>query len=269
MISTETITESAIMKISFTTMATPGLTPRMQFEEAKRYGFDGVDLRMIERGMGEIPKSLTPKEAQTLRLQTQGVEVPVLMCYNEKIQAGSKEMETSLLEYMKIAAMLGAPAIRIFTGLLKGRQDRDMLIAILKSVLEKDRTGTAIAMQNHINCSVTLHQALDVCETINDPRISLILSPDHAVLLNEPYEEILPELAAYTSQLYVADMSPDHKPVLPGQGIMPYTRILQSLCRNGFDGYVTLKWEKCWHPELPPYGDAFDAFLFWYRSFVH
>lgn len=254
------------MKISFTTMATPELPVSEQFKEVKRYGFDGVDLRMIERSMGEIPKDLTQEEANALRLQMQGLEVPVLMCYNEKIQAGTEGMETSLLEHMKLASMLGIPAIRIFTGLIRSPQDQALLVSVLKSVLEKDRTGTAIAMQNHINCSVTLHQGLDVCKAVADRRVSLIFSPDHAVLLGEPYDDILPELAEYSSQLYVADMSPDHKAVLPGQGIMPYSRILRELCRHGFDGYVTLKWERCWHPELAPYGEAFDAFLVWYHE---
>ena len=94
---TETTTGSVIMKISFTTMATPELPVSEQLKEAKRYGFDGVDLRMIERGMGEIPKNLTQEEANILRLQMQGLEVPVLMCYNEKIQSGKEGMETSLL----------------------------------------------------------------------------------------------------------------------------------------------------------------------------
>lgn len=249
-------------------MATPELDIPAQFEVAKRYGFDGVDLRMIERGMGEIPRTLSWEETDTLRQHMQGLEIPVLMCYNEKIQTGREGMETSLLEYMRIASLLGVPTIRIFTGLIQNQRDQELLTTVLGSVLEKDTTGTAIAMQNHINCSVTLHQALEVCRTIGDRRLSLICSPDHAVLLQEPYWDILPELAAHTSQLYVADMTKDHKPVLPGQGIMPYTRILQELCRNGFDGYVTLKWERCWHPELAPYGEAFDAFLSWYRSFV-
>ena len=247
-------------------MATPELSVTRQFEEAKRYGFHGVDLRMIERGMGEISRSMTQEEAQTLRSQMQGVEVPVLMCYNEKIQAGREGMETSLLEHMKIASLLGIPAIRIFTGLIQDQQDQNLLVEVLRNVLKNDRTGTAIAMQNHINCSVTLHQGLDICKAIEDPRVSLIFSPDHALLLQESYEEMLPELAKYSSQLYVADMGQDHKTVLPGQGIIPYTQILRDLCRHGFDGYVTLKWERCWHPELAPYGEAFDAFLDWHRS---
>lgn len=263
---TETTIGSVIMKTSFTTMATPELAVSRQFEEVKRYGFDGVDLRMIERGMGEVSKNLTQEEANVLRLQMKGSEVPVLMCYNEKLQSGKEGMETSLLEHMKFASMLGIPAIRIFTGLIRNQQDQVLLVSVLKGVLEKDRTGTAIAMQNHINCSVTLHQGLDVCKAIEDRRVSLIFSPDHAILLGEPYDDILPDLAKYSSQLYVADMSSDHKAVLPGQGIMPYTQILRELCRHGFDGYVTLKWERCWHPELAPYGEAFDAFLSWYRE---
>ena len=37
-------------------------------------------------------------------------------------------------------------------------------------------------------------------------------------------------------------------------------KIIDVLCDNGFHGYVTLKWEKCWHEELPECEIAFEGF---------
>lgn len=256
------------MKISFTTMATPELDIAAQVNVAKEYGFDGVDLRVIEKGKGEISRDMSAADADVILRTTQGVILSSLLCYNEKIQSGYDSMVESLLEYMGLAACLHIPAIRIFTGKLDSAEDMNDLVQVLNTVLQKDISGTKIAMQNHVNCSVTLHQALDVCQKVNDPRIKMILSPDQAVAIGEEFESLLPQLAKHVSQLYVADLDKYNKHVLLGHGNIPYHRILNTLSENGFDGYVTLKWEKCWHPELPPYEKAFQAFLAWVND-VH
>lgn len=248
------------MKISFTTMATPELDIPSQFEAAKAYGFDGVDLRVIERGMGEIPKDLSDADAARILQMRKEIEVPTLLCYNEKVQSGSDAMTASVMAYMRLAAKLHIPTIRIFTGLLDTPEDMETLSGVLKGVFAQDTTGVNIAMQNHINCSVTLEQALAVCQQVSDPRLSVILSPDHAALIGEELEPLLPRLAPYTSQLYLADTDEQNKSVLPGEGRIPYGKIIHTLRENGFDGYVTLKWERCWHPELPHYETAFRAF---------
>lgn len=251
------------MKISFTTMATPELDIPSQFKTARAYGFDGVDLRVIQRGNGEISRDITQAEAERIVAQQNGVEVPTLLCYNERIETGRDSMIASVLEHMQFAAKLGIPTIRVFTGVLKTPEAVKMLVDVLKTVFEQDTTGTKIGMQNHLNCGITARQGIEVCKQVNDPRLSVILSPDHCVLINEDLEPMLPELAKYTSQLYVADVNEENKSVFPGQGKIPYRKILSTLQENDFDGYVTFKWERCWHPELPHYDEAFRAFRSW------
>lgn len=254
------------MKISFTTMATPELSVPEQFAVARAYGFDSIDLRMMVRGGGEISENLTQEEADAIVKASQGIEIASLLCYNEKVESGKETMSASLRLHMELAKKLRIPMIRIFTGKLETAAAQEQLVEILKDVLQSDQTGTKIAMQNHLNSSVTLHQALEVCKAVGHPRLSIIASPDHSVLIAEEYLSLLPELAPYTSQLYVADMNENRKAVLPGQGIMPFDQILRSLRDNGFDGSVSFKWERCWHPEIQPYETAFAAFVPWIRE---
>jgi len=44
--------------------------------------------------------------------------------------------------------------------------------------------------------------------------------------------------------------------VLPGDGQMPLGEVMSLLEREGFDGFVSLEWERHWHPYLPPLRDA-------------
>ncbi len=251
-------------KISFTTMATPELDIPAQAAVARAYGFDGVDLRVIERGKGEIPADLTREQADQVLADFAGIEIPCLMCYNKKIQDGHEQMVGSILHCIRNAEMLKAPMIRIFTGRIETPEDMDALVAALQAVLERDTSSVKIAMQNHVN-NISLAQALEACERVDDPRVGIIVSPDQSVARDEDYMPLLPRVAKYAFELYVADKSPEKNFVLIGTGIIDNGQILKVLQAHGFRGYVTLKWEKVWIPELPEYPEGMDSFLSWLR----
>jgi sugar phosphate isomerase/epimerase len=44
--------------------------------------------------------------------------------------------------------------------------------------------------------------------------------------------------------------------VLPGDGEFPITTLRSALSRDGFDGPVSLEWERLWHPDLPSLDEA-------------
>ena len=46
---------------------------------------------------------------------------------------------------------------------------------------------------------------------------------------------------------------------LPGQGDIPLKGIVELLQANGYDGFLSLEWEKRWHPALPSMADAYAA----------
>jgi sugar phosphate isomerase/epimerase len=47
--------------------------------------------------------------------------------------------------------------------------------------------------------------------------------------------------------------------VLPGDGEMPATELFDVLAQGGFNGAVSLEWEKLWHPYLPSLREALQA----------
>jgi sugar phosphate isomerase/epimerase len=47
--------------------------------------------------------------------------------------------------------------------------------------------------------------------------------------------------------------------VLPGDGEFPIASLLAALQRDRYAGYVSLEWEKMWHPYLPPLEEALAA----------
>ena len=246
------------MKLSFTTMATPELSVREQAGVLRRFGFDALDLRMARNGTGEIPPDATAEQLAGIRAEA--CAISSILCYNRRIDAGPEEMTASLLRHMDMAQALGAPWIRIFTGLLDAGTQAQVC-AVLARALEAGPADVGILIQNHRGSSATVAQAIGICRTLDTSRLGLALSPDHALYMGEelPLEEALP----HTRQLYIVGDEAQNRgepaPVLrPG-----YERLLRELKAREFRGFLTFKWERCWNPELSSCETVFPQFLDW------
>lgn len=251
------------MKLSFTTMATPELSPWGQSQAAERFGFDAVDLRMIRDRTGEIPPDATA--AQLEQIRTAAGPISSILCYNRRISAGADAMTDSLLTHMAIARALSAPYIRIFTGALDCAAEVQVR-AVLEQALDRGPGDVGILIQNHRGSSATVAQAIRLCEALSTERLGLALSPDHALYMGEelPINAALP----HTRQLYIVGNEPENRgeptPILrPG-----FERLLHALKARAFDGFVTFKWERCWNPALADYRTVFPQFRDWITPFL-
>lgn len=249
------------MKLSFTTMATPELTVWQQAEAAKHFGFHAVDLRMQTGGSGEVPVDAEAEGLQQIR-KAAGT-VSSILCYNKQIETGVVEMADSVRRHLEIAKAIQAPAIRIFTGKLKDGEEKSVCRA-LERALTEGPSGVDIVIQNHLNASTTVQQAVTICKALNTKRVGLVLSPDHAQMIGE--EINLEETLPYVKQLYIAGDETRNMGI-PTQQLQPiYRRIIQALPEYHFDGYLTLKWERCWRKELAAYDVVFPQFMEWMES---
>ena len=249
------------MKLSFTTMATPELTVCQQTRAAKQFGFQAVDLRMQTGGSGEIPMD-ADKECLRQICEDAGT-VSSILCYNKQIETGVMEMADSVRQHLEIAKAIHAPAIRIFTGkLTDGEEPR--VCSTLERALADGPSGIDIVIQNHLNASTTVQQAVTICKSLNTRRVGIVLSPDHAQMIGE--EINLDETLPYVKQLYIAGDETRNMGI-PIQQLQPiYRRIIQALPEYHFDGYLTLKWERCWRKELAAYDVVFPQFVEWIES---
>ena len=249
------------MKLSFTTMATPELTVCQQAQAVKQFGFHGVDLRMQTGGSGEIPMDA---EAECLKqIRENAGTVSSILCYNKQIETGVVEMADSVRQHLEIAKAIHAPAIRIFTGKLRDGEECHVCRA-LERALGDGPSGVDIVIQNHLNASTTVHQAVTICKALNTKQVGIVLSPDHAQMISE--EIALDETLPYVKQLYIAGDETRNMGI-PTQQLQPiYRRIIQTLPEYHFDGYLTLKWERCWRKELAAYDVVFPQFMEWMKS---
>lgn len=250
------------MKLSFTTMGTPELGVADLMPVVQKYGFDAVDLRMVEKGSGEIPMDVS--ELQLHEIKALVGKVNSIFCYNKRIEAGAAQMAESICQHMYIAKAMSASRIRIFTGEIQPGMERDVCRAV-EQAFEKGPDGVEIVIQNHLHISATVEQAISVCKAVNTDRLGIALSPDHALLMNEPIP--LKEALPYVKQLYVVGDETRNRGIPPEPLCSGYANIIQLLKNCGFDGCYTFKWERCWKKTLAGYDTVFPDFVDWMGQF--
>jgi sugar phosphate isomerase/epimerase len=200
-----------------------------------------------------------------------GLEIPSVLCYHQVSSASdgwSDEYAEHVTSHLAIGAALGARAIRVFGVHPAPGQGSDELVQgsaeAIAAALSDDTSGVGIVMQNHAGAGTAL-DALDIARRLDDPRFGLVYSPDHSFLYEATRgDELLPEIQAWTHQVYVADLVREgdgHRWVFPGEGEVPLRETISRLDAAGFQGFYAFKWEKIWNPDLPEPEDAMPRFM--------
>jgi fatty-acyl-CoA synthase len=73
-------------------------------------------------------------------------------------------------------------------------------------------------------------------------------------------------LASARRQSASAAGRPDRQLVLLGEGEVPVRDMLRALARRGYAGWVSVEWEKKWHPEIPDPEIALPQHIAWLRG---
>ena len=249
------------MKLSFTTMATPGYPLADTLKLAKDNNYSGVDLRISEN-RGELNVSSPDSDIYAVKgaFKENGTEISSLLCY---IKLGKpndpsswQAMEDSIVENMEVAGKLECKYIRIFgPAPAKFPNPDDCLKQTAETITKALKRGAgpvSVLMQNHAN-DCNAGECVQLADMIADSRFGLVFSPDSCVSVHEDPEKAVPLVIPYAKQLYVADglfEGEKFKHVTPGKGIISFKNIYAALGGENFEGYVTFKWEKIWVPDL-------------------
>lgn len=268
-------------KLSFTTMGTPEMTGREAIQTARKYGYQGVDMRVSDR-KGELTAESTDAEIGELRgvFDSEGIDPAGLLCYNDvgSAEDGSWEkMETSILRHLDIGGALGSPNIRIFGGRILEFGSVDDFIArsaeVISRVLDQDNGPLGIVLQNHLG-SYTFMQGVELARQVNNPRFGMVFSPDHCLMMGEDFDEVLAVAKSVSKQMYAADVTRLYEPetdreyrgILPGGGVVPLKQSYEAIGGNGFDGWVSFKWEKIWQDHLEEPEVALPHFIKFFKE---
>ena len=283
-------------KIAGHTMGTPEYTVQEALELFKRIGLDGAEIVVQDGYKSALPTDCSLQELEEVKKKAQelGIRIIALTPYNSKFNSPDETLRQQEMDSIRrvigYAQFLGAEYIRIYAGnYAAGETDPDglkwkQLIRSMKELGEDaQKAGVTLVMENHFNTmTVSARQSMDAAQQIGHPAVGILYDQANlAFTLQEDYEQALDIQAAQVKYVHVKDLvfkegnigfssdevshpKEEDRNVytrIVGEGALPWPQILQKLHDCGYEGWLSLEYERRWHPDDIP-----DASIGMYRS---
>lgn len=278
-------------RISFSTLACPDWSWREIIRRGTEYGYDGVEVRLIERetdllsrpelASGQLP--FRRRELQDAGFQVCGLASSVKF---DSPDAGERARQIEIgARYVDLAHALGAAFIRVFGDVIGPNAAAGARRAVLQQIAEGlDRlaepasaAGVEILIETHGDFADT-KLLCEVLAQAANPRVGVVWDTHHPWrYCGEPIAESFARLRPWVRHTHWKDSvtigarerSPaevaaeerarqlmnGHRPadfVLFGEGEFPAAETMRVLRQSGYSGWHSYEWEKAWHPEIAP-----------------
>ena len=269
------------MKISFSTLGCPELDLPRIVAVAGQYGFNGIEFRFVsgESELWKLPEFQGTGLAQTKRVLTDHNLAAACIdtdCHFHWPEAAKRrEAVEEGVRMADIAAGLGARGIRVFGDTIQPGQTREQTrrwtAEGMCALADRTRAqGVGVWIETHGDFANS-HDVREILREANCPGTAAVWDPEncYGAYFEKPADGAR-VLGSAIRHVHFKDIHKDAKgewvPALMGQGEFPCADVLTSLRRLNYDGFVSLEWEKKWHPEIPDASVAFPQFMEWMRA---
>jgi sugar phosphate isomerase/epimerase len=275
-------------RVAFSTLACPTWSFSEIVERACAYGYDGVELRMVEGDTDLVARpefSAARRRQRLAELKQNGVAVCGLASSvrfdEESPGAVDRQVETGRA-WVELASDLEASFVRVFGDVLpRGPEDRrearlDQIASGLSRLGEiAASAGIEVLIETHGDFADT-HLLARLIERVDSRGVGILWDTHHPWrFCDEPLDETLSRIAKWvrhthwkdsvahverelTAEEFRADeqartLMSGHRAadyVRFGDGEFPAEHCLALLENAGYKGWLSLEWEKAWHPNL-------------------
>ena len=248
-------------KLAFSTLGCPGWSLDEVIAAARRYGYDGVELRLLD---GEIiGPDLPQSERERVRTTFAGAGLPIC-CLDSSIRVATgidpDGVAADLRAFLALAEELGAPMIRVFGGDWHEGWTEDQVFASTAALLNEvapdaERHGVAIVLETHDSLSSSRTVA-EVLRHVPSRAVGALWDTHHPYRMGESPDQVIDALGDRILHFHVKDARRNDAArtgwdlVLLGEGEVPVKDSVTTLVRRGYDGWVSIEWEKKWHPQI-------------------
>ncbi len=259
------------MRLAFTTLACPDWTFEQAADAAVRYGYEGLELRLLD---GEVVGTDLSQEQQA-RVRRVCADAGLTLCCMDT-SFGAADPAADLEEgfrYLELAAALQSPLVRIFGKAPAGEQLEQAAARAgerLSALAERGRDlGVRVGLETHDSFSSGRAVAAVLAASSDD--VGVIWDTLHPCRSGETAAETLDLISDRLLHMHIKDgnRQPDIKECqLLGEGTVPVREILQALSQHGYNSWLAVEWEKKWQPQiappevaLPQYADTLRRYL--------
>ena len=185
-----------------------------------------------------------------------------------------------MIDYCSI---LGAKYIRIYGGNIAPGEENDhwnekhvRLVESMRCLGDKAKEkGVTLVIENHFNTmTLTAHQSADTIREIDHENVKILYDQANLTFTcNEEYEEAIDIQKGLIGYIHVKDLifksrnkafissndvshpDEDSRNVVTrivGEGVLDWPAILDKVKQTGYDGWLSLEYERRWHPDDIP-----------------
>ena len=250
------------MRIAFSTLAFPDATLASAVSRGRRWGYAGVELRLIDGDL--IDASMPAADRARVKRTVAAAGLPIV-AVDSSIRLTDDDPGPQLRRFLELASDWESPLVRVFGGTLApGGPDPETRLEQLRAaarVLESSvplasRLGVAIGVETHDDFSASAVVAELLAMT--DPRwVGAVWDSHHPHRVGEQPADVYANLGGRILLAQVKDArrrmrsgGDDWQLVLLGEGEVPVRQMLGLLAAGGYRNWISVEWEKRWHPEI-------------------
>ena len=278
-----------MLKLAGHTMGTTEMEVFGAIDYLKELGLDGIEIIIETDGFKcSFPLEHKAEELEALKAKLDSVDLPVaaltpyLNLFNSLDEAERQQECERFKRVIDIARTLKCKNIRAYGGkFVDGETDPDgrKKDALVRSMRELGDycapDGIRICLENHFGTMTTTARiSMDLVKEIGHPNVGILYDQANlAFFPAEEYEEAIdlqegkiyyvhckdlvyrygvPEKPVFTM---VSHVNPDDRTVrsrIPGEGILDWHAIARKLHDTGYDGWLSLEYERRWgNQDLP------------------
>ena len=244
------------VRIAFSTLAFPDASLASAVSLGRQWGYAGVELRLID---GELIDPRMPVAARAaVRRTVIAAGLPVV-AVDSSIRLTDEDPGPDLRRFLELASDWESPLVRVFGGALAAdRAERQEQLRAAAGVLEASvplarRLGVAIGVETHDDFSAS--SVVASLLAMADPEwVGAVWDSHHPYRVGESAADVYANLGRRILLAQVKDArrrpGGDWELVLLGEGEVPVRAMLGLLAADGYQGWISVEWEKRWHPEI-------------------
>jgi len=184
-----------------------------------------------------------------------------IVAVDSSIRLTDEDPGPELRRFMELASDWESPLVRVFGGALPdGGPGRRSGLEAAAQVLEAavplaERLGVAVGVETHDAFSASSVVA-ELLAMVEAPSVGAVWDSHHPHRVGERPAEVYQHIGRRVLLAQVKDArraaarADGWQLVLLGQGEVPVREMLGLLAAGGYQGWISVEWEKRWHPEI-------------------
>ncbi|WP_433328347.1 sugar phosphate isomerase/epimerase family protein [Spirillospora sp. CA-294931] len=251
-------------RLAFSTLGCPGAGLDEIVELARSSGWRAVELRASEEDPVTTALGVGERARIRARFAAAGVTIACVASYVRAgdPSIGDRECVDALLAHRELARDLGAAAVRVFPGAGEAGPEADERAA--RRLRAAAGPGAVLLLETH-DSHPGARDVARLLRLASSPDVGAIWDVLHTWLAGETPAESEGALGPWLRHVQLKDVAgrSDRTPIHLGTGVLPLRDVLAVLDGRGYDGFLSLEWERRWHPAAAPLPEALARARAW------